>query len=116
MRVGISNGHHCIRNKTLITYDPYAIPNTCKPGEFYKRTKGYVKIAGDECVDGNARNFEPNEIPCPIEDISEFLLVAQRERISRFDLVNKRLETLPVDHELKKVIAIEFDIKNNCLY
>ncbi|XP_066589021.1 sortilin-related receptor-like [Prorops nasuta] len=108
---------HCIRNKTLAlkNYDPYAIPNNCKPGQFYKRTKGYVKIVDDECIGGLAKNFEPDEIPCPIEPMRQFLLVAQREHISRIDLVNQSLEVLPV-HDLRNVIAIEFDLKNNCLY
>ncbi|XP_031838991.2 sortilin-related receptor [Nomia melanderi] len=113
MREG--NPSMCIRNKSMFWYDPYAIPSTCKPGEFYNRTKGYVKISDDECVGGSARNFEPDEIPCPIGEVSQFLLVAQREHISRIDLAEENLEKLPV-HDLKNVIAIDFDMKNNCLY
>ncbi|XP_046815781.1 sortilin-related receptor-like isoform X1 [Vespa crabro] len=107
--------YHCIRNKLLTNVDPYAVPSTCKPGKFYKRTKGYIKIPDDECIDGLARNFEPDEIPCPMKESLEFLLVAQREHISRINLVEEKLETLPV-HGLKNVIAIEFDLKKNCLY
>lgn len=107
---------HCIRNKSLIyQYDPYAVPATCKSGQFYNRTKGYVKITDDECTGGSARNFEPDEIPCPLSEKREFLLVAQREHITRIDLITSMTETLPV-HDLKNVIAIEFDMKNNCLY
>ncbi|CAK9806758.1 Sortilin-related receptor [Anthophora plagiata] len=109
------NPYHCIRTKSMRFYDPYAIPSTCAPGNFYNRTKGYKKIADDECVGGLARNFEPDEIPCPMEEKPAFLLVAQREHISRIDLVEETLKTLPV-HDLKNVIAIEFDMKNNCLY
>lgn len=108
------NPYHCVRDN-LSTYDPYVVPNTCEPGKFYNRTKGYIKISDDDCMGGAARNFEPDEIPCPVGVISEFLLVAQREHISRIDLVNEKLEELPV-HDLKNVIAIEFDVKNNCLY
>ncbi|XP_011882721.1 PREDICTED: sortilin-related receptor-like [Vollenhovia emeryi] len=113
MRVG--NPYHCIRNKSVVNYDPYAVPASCKSGEFYNRTKGYVKISDDDCTGGLARNFEPDEIPCPMEEKLEFLLVAQREHITRIDLVENRVETLPV-HDLKNVIAIEFDMENNCLY
>ncbi|XP_012150619.1 sortilin-related receptor isoform X2 [Megachile rotundata] len=113
--VRVGNPYHCIRDRSVFYYDPYAIPKTCKPGSFYNRTKGYIKIADDECIGGLARNFEPDEIPCPIGDKSEFLLVAQREHISRIDLVEEKLEALPV-HDLKNVIAIEFDMRNNCLY
>ncbi|XP_076622054.1 sortilin-related receptor [Colletes latitarsis] len=107
--------YHCIRDKSTILHDPYAVPSTCKPGKFYNRTKGYVKITDDECIGGLARNFEPDEIPCPISEVSEILLVAQREHISRISLVEEKLEKLPV-HGIKNVIAIEFDMKNNCLY
>ncbi|EZA49376.1 Sortilin-related receptor [Ooceraea biroi] len=113
MRVG--NPYHCIRNKSVADYDPYAVPSTCPAGEFYNRTKGYVKISDDECTGGLARNFEPDKIPCPMNERPEFLLVAQREHITRFDLVEEKMEMLPV-HDLKNVIAIEFDMANNCLY
>ncbi|XP_046432202.1 sortilin-related receptor-like isoform X1 [Neodiprion fabricii] len=109
--------YHCIRDKSShSSFDPYEIPKTCKPGAFYNRTKGYRKIEDDECSGGLNRNFEPDEIPCPMEEISsEFLLVAQRDHITRIDLKEQRLEVLPL-HGLKNVIAIEFDLKNNCLY
>ncbi|KAL0117855.1 hypothetical protein PUN28_008920 [Cardiocondyla obscurior] len=109
------NPYHCIRNKSIADYDPYAVPPTCQSGKFYNRTKGYVKISDDDCTGGFARNFEPDEIPCPMDERSEFLLVAQREHITRIDLLENKMEPLPV-HDLKNVIAIEFDMKNNCLY
>lgn len=45
--------------------DPYAVPPTCKPGEFYNRTKGYRKIEEDVCQGGNERKFLPDRLPCP---------------------------------------------------
>ncbi|CAL7939536.1 unnamed protein product [Xylocopa violacea] len=113
--VRVGNPYHCVRDKSMTTYDPYAVSSNCKPGAFYNRTKGYVKILDDECEGGLARNFEPDEIPCPIEEKPGFLLVAQREHISRIDLVEEKLETLPI-HNLNNVIAIEFDMRNNCVY
>ncbi|XP_034941871.1 sortilin-related receptor-like [Chelonus insularis] len=112
--VKIGNPFHCIRNIYETHYDPYKIPDTCERGKFYKRTKGYRKIPNDKCY-GGARRFEPDEIPCPMEAPSEFLLVAQREHISRIDLRTQNREVLPV-HDLKNVIAIEYDMKNDCLY
>ncbi|XP_014221695.1 sortilin-related receptor-like [Trichogramma pretiosum] len=111
----LESSYTCVRNKSLDYYDPYGIPSSCAPGKFYNRTKGYFKIPDDECIGGRAKVFEPDEIPCPMEALPEFLLVAQRERISRIDLKEQKLEVLPV-HDLKNVIAIEFDMKNNCLY
>lgn len=41
--------------------------------------------------------------------------MAQKERIVRFDLATLELEVLPIKG-LKNVIAVEFDIHNNCVY
>lgn len=105
---------HCIRNKS-ITYDPYAVPKTCEPGQFYNRTKGYRKIEGDTCTTGYSYLYEPDSLPCPIKETDEFLIVAQREKIHRVNLKNNQIEEIPV-HGLRNVIAIDFDMKNNCLY
>ncbi|KAJ3658176.1 hypothetical protein Zmor_009933 [Zophobas morio] len=105
---------HCVRNTTILG-DPYKVPLTCKPGKFYKRTKGYRKIQGDVCIDGFENQYMPEEVPCPFGEVQEFLLFAQRERISRYNLVTRTLEELPVK-KLKNVIAIDFDMKNNCVY
>lgn len=53
--------YHCIRYKPS-EFDPYAIPESCKPGSFYNRTKGYRKIEDDDCSGGLARNYEPDEV------------------------------------------------------
>jgi hypothetical protein len=46
----------------------------------------------------------------------EFLLVAQRDKISRISLdAENTLESLPI-FGIRNVIAIDFDMHNNCLY
>jgi len=46
----------------------------------------------------------------------EFLLLAQRDKISRINLdAEKILEPLPI-FGIRSVIAIDFDMHNNCLY
>lgn len=50
-----------------------------------------------------------------LREMSEFILVAQRNSISRINLKNSSVEILPIKN-LKNVIAIEFDMRNNCLY
>ena len=46
----------------------------------------------------------------------DFLLVAQRDKIARISLgVDSSFEKLPI-FGLKNVIAIEFDMANNCVY
>lgn len=43
----------------------YLIPNTCHPGQQYSRSRGYRLIAGDVCMDGDAKFFIPVTEPCP---------------------------------------------------
>lgn len=106
----------CVRNRTLVSEDIYKVPATCRPGEFYMRTKGYRKIEGDVCIDASISDqFLPQMIPCPITTTDDFLIVAQRDKISRIYLPNGKKEVLPVVG-LKNVIAIEFDQKNNCVF
>lgn len=45
----------------------------------------------------------------------EYVLVAQRRRISRIDLLTDEQDVLPID-DLHNVDAIEFDVKNNCVF
>lgn len=56
----------------------------------------------------------PEFIIC-YRDVQEFLLVAEREKIARYDLVNDNWEELPITG-LKNVIAIEYDIRTQCVY
>lgn len=106
----------CIHNKS-INYDPYKIPDTCMPGAFYNRTKGYRKIDGDACYKGLEWQYLPDTIPCPFNETSHFLLVALKKKILRFNLAESspKPEVLPVKG-LSNVIAIDFDMKDNCLY
>lgn len=104
----------CIRNRTTVPENIFKIPDTCQAGAFYKRTKGYRKIDGDVCVDGFVDQYMPQVIPCPITTTEDFLVVAQRDKIARIFLPSGEKEVLPVTG-LKNVIAIEFDIKHNCV-
>lgn len=103
----------CVRNQSL-NYDPYAIPSHCRPGTFYKRTKGYKKIDGDVCKVPFYMPYEPELIPCPIEEPTEFILVALRDKIARIDLFDNST-IIPVTGQ-RNIVAIEFDMKNNCIY
>ncbi|KRT81787.1 Fibronectin domain-containing protein [Oryctes borbonicus] len=106
---------HCIRNKSSKS-DPYIIPKSCSAGDVhYNRTKGYRKITGDKCVINFMNNYEPDVIPCPFDEIQTFLLVAQRDRIIRLDPFKRETKTLPIN-DFKNVIAIDFDMKNNCVF
>lgn len=105
----------CIRNKTASTVDIYKVPSWCRPGLFFNRTKGYRLIDGDQCIDGNKDRFLPQSTPCPIGEINDFLIVAQRDKISRISIPNGEKQVLPVTG-LKNVIAIEFDMKHNCVF
>ncbi|XP_038113433.1 sortilin-related receptor [Culex quinquefasciatus] len=110
-----SKNSPCVRNKTLANFDPYAVPSSCRAGQFFNRTKGYRKIEGDVCTDGYSSQYLPQPIPCPMGEVDEFLVIAQRDKISRIILGNKTKEVFPVTG-LKNVIAIEFDMKHNCVF
>lgn len=105
--------NECVRNKSA-KYDPFAIPADCRPGHYYKRTKGYRKIDGDVCTISGYMSYAPDMIPCPIEEPQEFMLVALRDKIARIDLFDN--STLFPVKDQKNIVAIEFDIKNNCIY
>ncbi|KAJ8960391.1 hypothetical protein NQ314_006081 [Rhamnusium bicolor] len=70
---------------------------------------------GDLCIGGFESHYLPDQVPCPFQEVDDFILFAQRERISRFNLITNKLEELPVKN-LKNVIAIDFDMSTNCVY
>ncbi|XP_047534155.1 sortilin-related receptor-like isoform X1 [Vanessa atalanta] len=103
----------CIRNQSL-NYDPYAVSPDCRPGTSYYRTKGYRKIDGDMCRISYYMPYEPEMVPCPLEEPTEFILVALRDKIARIDLSDNST-VIPVQGQ-RNIVAIEFDMKNNCIY
>lgn len=105
--------HECVHNKTA-KFDPYAIPADCRPGKTYQRSKGYRKIDGDVCTTSMFLPYAPDTIPCPLEEPTEYLLVALRDKIARINLADNTT-LYPVVGQ-NHVVAIEFDMKNNCLY
>lgn len=107
------SGVECVRNKSVV-YDPYAIPAGCRPGQSYMRTKGYRKIDGDVCVSPAYMPYAPDKVACPITEPTEFLIVALRDKVARIDLSDNSTLTLVSDQ--KNIVAIEIDMKNNCLY
>ena len=55
------------------------------------------------------------KVGCPVEEEKEFLLVAQRPNILRIDLRNlSNVDVLPLT-QIKNVIALEFDLQENCV-
>ena len=106
--------HSCVKNPDF-DHDPYAVPDECKPGRFYNRTRGYVKIRGDTCVDGRATVYEPERVACPMKKENEFLLVSQRQSIVRINLADPDdVEVLPLTN-VNNVITLEFDVEENCV-
>ena len=108
--------NQCVRDPDS-TLDPFAVPSTCAPGQFYNRTKGYRLVAGDTCVEGETGlRFAPDRLSCPVSEETDFILVAQRQKILRIDLRNTgKLDELPLP-ALQNVFALEFDTRSNCVY
>lgn len=107
------SGKECVQNKS-IKYDPYETPKDCAPGQYYQRTKGYRKIDGNVCRISSYIAYAPEMVPCPLKDPTEFILVALREKIARIDLTDNST-IYPVQGQ-KNIVAIEYDMKNNCIY
>ncbi|CAM1301835.1 SORL1 (predicted), partial [Pycnogonum litorale] len=113
----VENGTtNCIHDKTS-SIDSYAIPTSCVAGKFYNRTRGYKKIPGDTCENGENYKYDVEEIACPIKESGEFLLFAQRDVVSviKLTLANPKVVKLPLTG-LKNVIAIECDYHNYCIF
>ncbi|XP_076310963.1 sortilin-related receptor-like isoform X2 [Tachypleus tridentatus] len=108
--------HMCVRDPDS-EGNPYAIPDTCSPGNFYNRTKGYRKVSGDMCKGGSDYRYDPELISCPDRSETEFLLFAQRTKVSRIPLNMDSVtwDTLAIP-DLKNVIAVDYDYHNNCVF
>ncbi|XP_061377044.1 sortilin-related receptor-like isoform X3 [Danaus plexippus] len=104
----------CVRNQSLVGNDPYAEASDCQPGHYFQRTKGYRKIDGDVCTVSYYMPYEPEMVPCPLSVPTEFLWVALRDKIARIDLSNNTT-VIPIKNQ-QNIVAIEFDMKNNCIY
>ncbi|KAG1664064.1 Sortilin-related receptor [Nymphon striatum] len=106
----------CIHDKTS-DIESYAIPPSCEVGKFYNRTRGYLKIPGDSCNEGNNYLYDHEAIACPVKEEGEFVLFAQRSEISVIQLSSATPEIvrLPIS-SLNNVIAIEYDYHNNCVF
>lgn len=105
----------CIRDPNFADHNQFEPPMHCRPGQFFNQTRGYAKITGDTCSGGKEDVYGPFKVACPVEDEKEFLLVAQRSKIVRIDLMNvSHVDTLPLP-QLKNVIAMDFDMEDNCV-
>ncbi|CAL8091762.1 unnamed protein product [Orchesella dallaii] len=90
----------------------------CKPSDqFYNKTRGYRKVPGDVCEEGDwVSKFLPETIACEVKEELEFLLVAKRDSVLRIDLNHfERVETLPLPR-VQAAIAVDFNLKNNCIF
>eukprot|EP00095_Tigriopus_kingsejongensis_P005304 maker-scaffold337_size202799-snap-gene-0.21 protein:Tk05304 transcript:maker-scaffold337_size202799-snap-gene-0.21-mRNA-1 annotation:"sortilin-related receptor" len=104
----------CVKD-TRFQHDSYGVPATCKSGQFYNRTRGYVKIRGDTCLDGKASRYEPLRVPCPVKEEKEFLLMSERSNIVRVNLRNtSEIDRLPLVNA-SNVVSLEFDMEDNCV-
>ncbi|CAG2103255.1 unnamed protein product [Medioppia subpectinata] len=101
-------------------FDPFSVPDWCKVGKIFNRTRGYRKISGDTCLGGEEDWYSPQPIPCPFvpKHDDQFVLFVQRQSISRLMLNEDKpvKESLVPQNYLINAIAADFDHKHNCLY
>lgn len=111
--VRINSESVCVRDQSSVTVDPFAIPETCKSGSFYSRTRGYKKIENRACIN-EALAYSPELIPCPFNMTGDFLIVAERDKISRINLADGVRDFFPLKN-LKRAYSIDYDVASNCL-
>lgn len=79
----------------------------------------YRLIPGDLCQGGQESLYQPDLVPCPIKVEDEFILFAERDKISHLSLTSDyesaTEEAFPLP-KLENVIAVEYDILNSTLY
>ncbi|XP_064651569.1 sortilin-related receptor-like isoform X2 [Lineus longissimus] len=93
--------------------DVHKPPRYCT--DFYYRSRGYRKIAGDTCQGGDEHRFMADKLTCPEAEDPEFLLYTRRTSIHSYNPVENIDNTIPISG-LSNVAAIEYDFKGDCLY
>ncbi|XP_014768390.1 sortilin-related receptor isoform X1 [Octopus bimaculoides] len=95
--------------------DIHKIPSPCYPGTYYSYTKGYRRIAGDSCKGGMEAIYAPQMNSCPVKEIPEFLLYAQRKMIHRYEFGSQKNDIL-VQRGILDAVVFDFDKEDNCIY
>ncbi|XP_029186888.2 sortilin-related receptor-like [Acropora millepora] len=95
---------------------PTRYPPTCRPGQTYRRTKGYRRVPGDTCQGGMEDQYAAEMASCPISGLPVFLLYAARTYIKRITLGDHVETTIPLGGGLRNAIALDYDYQQNCIY
>nr|CAB3266484.1 sortilin-related receptor-like [Phallusia mammillata] len=96
------------------TFDVYQIPSTCYPGGYYKRTKGYRKLAGDKCQGGSVEDHYAQEsVPCPLNDDS-FMILSTMDGIYQVDMASQ--SKINLVHPTHRITKFDYDFKTESLY
>ncbi|XP_048254148.1 sortilin-related receptor-like isoform X1 [Haliotis rufescens] len=107
--------YDCIQDQHVNAADIHHVPSPCPPTTYYPYTRGYRKVAGDTCRDGDEHRFAPLRYSCPIRERKEFLLFTNRSCINMINLEDNHFETI-VSQGIEHVTAVEFDYAHNCLF
>ncbi|XP_043197932.1 sortilin-related receptor-like, partial [Amphibalanus amphitrite] len=111
----------CVRDPEVARLPPAFDPTQCPEGSYYNVSRGFVRVPGDTCQPGPvaAVLFEPDPRPCPVSEISDFLLLARRDAILRLPLKDVESGVAPTPAPLTgiaNVVAVEYDKRTGCLY
>ncbi|XP_046548454.1 sortilin-related receptor-like [Haliotis rubra] len=110
-----NTSYDCIQDPRVNTADIHRVPIPCPPNTYYPYTRGYRKVAGDTCHDGDEHRFAPLMYSCPIRERKEFLLFSNRTSINIINLDDNHFETI-VSRGTEHVTAVEFDYAKNCVF
>ena len=116
----MSDDFKCISDNLDYNSQQLSIPNWCKVGHTFSKTKGYRKISGDTCLGGVERLFAPEQLFCPINltIYQQFLLVVERHSIFLLNFNDDQPEKQELISEqfLSNVISADFDYNSSCIY
>lgn len=115
-----TGGAKCVLSKELAgLHDPLFVPNDCRPGKMFNKSRGYRKIIGNTCEGGEEEWYSPQLLPCPLGSIDlEFILFVQRHEISMIRLNTEKFEkeTLVPKTFVSNAIVADLDIEKHCIY
>ena len=121
VRESLNGSTKCILSKDPANFfqDPLFVPNECRPGKMFNKSKGFRKINGNTCEGGEEDWYSPQVLPCPFNSSdNEFILFVQKHQISMISLNTKQFSSdiLIPKYFVTNAIAADFDIEKNCLF
>ncbi len=112
----------CMRDPDAPDVDVHAVPSPCPAGTYYRRSKGYRRVEGDTCSGGDEYRFEPDQILCPSQSLTDYLIYVSGDALSTVSLASAgggdhRELRIPISRSNDADIgAVAYDYGHSCVY